>query len=180
MTPLKENPGAAHDINSSSISWHPTIANLEKVAKLKRLAKIARLLETESLYYHKSSILDTTLPKISGLSFKDNKSPSNPTGLVMCLQGDNEGRRYRSNTNYPTYFDHVQGVKVFKGNQVHSPKCNHVDSLTETQTRLNIFFDAPSRDTLSVLHQQKISATQVSVFRFICMEGYIERAWCYP
>ena len=98
----------------------------------------------------------------------------------MCLQGDNEGRRYRSNTNYPTYFDHVQGVKVFKGNQVHSPKCNHVDSLTETQTRLNIFFDVPSRDTLSVLHQQKISATQVSVFRFICMEGYIERAWCYP
>ena len=91
---------------------------MEKVAKLKRLAKIARLLETESLYYHKSSILDTTLPKISGLSFKDNKSPSKLVGSVMCLQGDNKGRSYRSDNNYPTYSDHVQGAKGFKGDQV--------------------------------------------------------------
>ena len=43
------------------------------------------------------------------------------------------------------------------------PKCNHVDSLTETQTRLNIVSDAPSRDTLFVLEQQNIFATLVLV-----------------
>ena len=63
-------------------------------------------------------------------------------GLVTCLQGDNDGRSYRSNNNYPIYSDLMQGLKGFKGDQVQGPKCNHVqesklnhmDSLTETQT----------------------------------------------
>ena len=63
------------DINFGSISRHPTTTELEKVVEPMRLAETARLLETETLYYHKSSILDTTLPKISRLGFKDNKSP---------------------------------------------------------------------------------------------------------
>ena len=95
-------------INSSSISRHPTTANLEKVAELKRLVETKRLLEAETLHYHKS--LDSTLPKIPGLSFKDNKSPPNPTGSIMCLQGVNEGSTYGANTNYPTYSNHVQVI----------------------------------------------------------------------
>ena len=54
--------------------------------------------------------MDSTLPKIPGLSFKDNKSPPNPIGSVMCLRGDNEGRSYGSDTNYPTYSDHMQVI----------------------------------------------------------------------
>ncbi|KAF3964305.1 hypothetical protein CMV_011384 [Castanea mollissima] len=73
-------------INSSSISRHPTTSDLKKMAESKKLAKTARLIETETNYYHKSSILDSTRPKIPGLSFKDNKSPSNPAGLVTCLK----------------------------------------------------------------------------------------------
>ena len=76
------------------------MVDLEKVAELKRLVETKRLLEMETLYYHKS--LDSTLPKISGLSFKDNKSPPNPASSVMYLRGDNEGRSYGSDTNYPT------------------------------------------------------------------------------
>ena len=72
------------DINSGSISRHPTTTDLEKVVELKRLIETERLLETKTLHYHKS--LDSTLPKIPGLSFKDNKSPPNPAGLVMCLR----------------------------------------------------------------------------------------------
>ena len=106
------------DINFGFIPRHPTTADLKKVAESKRLAETARLLEMKTLYYHKSSILDSTLPKILGLSFKDNKSPSKPVGSVMCLQGDNKGRSYRSDNNYPTYSDHVQGAKGFKGDQV--------------------------------------------------------------
>ena len=105
-------------INSSSISRHPTASDLEKMAEPKKLVETTRSLETETPYYHKSSILDSTLPKIPGLGFKDNKSPSNPAGLVTCLRGDNDGRSYESNTNYPTYSDHVQGVKGFMGDQV--------------------------------------------------------------
>ena len=112
-------------VNSGSISRHLTTADLEKVAEPKRLA------ETETLYYHKSSILDSTLPKIPGLSFKDNKSPSKPAGSGTCLRGDNKGRSYRSDNNYPTYSDHVQGVK---GDQVQGPKCNH-SARIKTQSR---------------------------------------------
>ena len=83
------------------------LVDLEKVDELKRLVETERLLETETLHYHKS--LDSTLPKIPELSFKDNKSPPNP-GSIMCLRGVNEGRSYRSDTNYPTYFDHVQVI----------------------------------------------------------------------
>ena len=85
-------------INSSFI----LASDLEKMAKPKKLVETARSLETETPYYHKSSLLDYTLTKILGLSFKDNKSPSNPVGLVTCLRGDNKGRRYEFDTNYPT------------------------------------------------------------------------------
>ena len=88
--------------NSNSISRHPTTADSEKVVELKRLV------ETKTLHYLKS--LDSTLPKFPELSFKDNKSPPNPTGSIMCLQGVNEGRSYKSDTNYPTYSNHVQVI----------------------------------------------------------------------
>ena len=94
--------------NSNSISRHPTTADSEKVVELKRLVETKRLLETKTLHYHKS--LDSTLPKFPELSFKDNKSPPNPTGSIMCLQGVNEGRSYKSDTNYPTYSNHVQVI----------------------------------------------------------------------
>ena len=97
-TLAKSNDG----INSGSISRHPTTSDLEKMAEPKKLVETTRSLETETPYYHKSSILDSTLPKIPGLGFKDNKSPSNLVGLVMCLRGDNKGRRYEFDTNYPT------------------------------------------------------------------------------
>ena len=77
------------------------------MAEPKKLVETARSLEMETPYYHKSSLLDSTLTKILGLSFKDNKSPSNPAGSVMCLRGDNEGRRYGFDTNYPTSSNHV-------------------------------------------------------------------------
>ena len=85
-------------INSSFI----LASDLEKMAEPKKLVETARSLETETPYCHKSSLLDYTLTKILGLSFKDNKSPSNPVGLVTCLRGDNKGRRYKFDTNYPT------------------------------------------------------------------------------
>ena len=105
-TLAKSNDG----INSGSISRHPTMTDLKKVAEPKRLVETSRLLEIETFYYHTSSILDSTLPKIPGLSFRDNKSPSKLADSVTCLRGDNKGRSYRSDNNYPTYSDHVQGV----------------------------------------------------------------------
>ena len=94
------------------------------MAEPKKLVETARSLETETPYYHKSSLWDySTLTKIPRLSFKVNKFPSNPAGSVTCLRGGNEGRRYGSDTNYPTYSDHMQGVKGFMGDQVQGPTC---------------------------------------------------------
>ena len=117
---LIENDGLSTliEINEGINSSFILASDLEKMAEPKKLVETTRSLETETPYYHKSSILDSTLPKILGLGFKDNKSPSNPAGSVTCLRGDNEGRSYESNTNYPTYSDHAQGVKGFMGDQV--------------------------------------------------------------
>ena len=82
------------EINEGISSSFILAADLEKMAEPKKLVETARSLETETPYYHKSSLLDYTLTKILVLSFKDNKSPSNPVGLVTCLRGDNKGRRY--------------------------------------------------------------------------------------
>ncbi|KAL0000208.1 hypothetical protein SO802_019810 [Lithocarpus litseifolius] len=110
-------------INSSLI----LAPDLEKMAEPNNMVETARSLGKETPCYHKSSLWDSTLTKISGLSFKVNKFPSNPVGSVTGLRGDNKGRRYGSVTNYvtnyPTYFDHIQGVKGFMGDQVHGPTC---------------------------------------------------------
>ena len=92
--------------------------DLEKMAEPKKMVETAKSLEKKTPYYHKSSLWDSTLTKIPGLSFKVNKFPSNPASSVTGLRGDNEGRRYGFDTNYPTYSDHMQGVKGFMGDQV--------------------------------------------------------------
>ena len=105
----------SHEGINSSLILAP---DLEKMVEPKKMVEMARSLEKETPYYHKSSLWDSTLTKISGLSFKVNKFPSNPAGSVTCLRGDNKGRRYGSDTNHPTYSDHMQGVKGFMGDQV--------------------------------------------------------------
>ena len=105
---------------SSSLILAP---DLEKMVEPKKMVETARSLEKETPYYHKSSLWDSALTKIQGLSFKVNKFPSNPAGSITCLRGDNEGRRYGSDTNYPIYSDHMQGVKGFMGDQVQGPTC---------------------------------------------------------
>nr|POE84539.1 hypothetical protein CFP56_75697 [Quercus suber]POF00579.1 hypothetical protein CFP56_27655 [Quercus suber] len=77
-------------INSSLI----LAPDLERMAEPKKMVETVWSLEKETPYYHKSSLWDSTLTKILGLSFKVNKFPSNPAGSVTCLRGDNEGRSY--------------------------------------------------------------------------------------
>ena len=74
--------------------------------------------------------MDSTLPKIPGLSFKDNKSPPNPIGSVMCLWGDNEGRSYGYDTNYPTYSYHMQVIDSMSQQLNQAYKFIEVEAMT--------------------------------------------------